>query len=272
MKIWKTKRFAFVTALSLLVAGYLLVQPTNDANWAEDQKILAKADISSSSVTIYNIRNFSYASVSDYTPSYYTSTFDPDAITSVDYIVEPFGDFSGSAHTFLSFGFADGRRVAISVEIRKKDGQQFSPFKSLFKQYELMYTVGDENDLVKLRSNHRKDDVYIYPLNIDSTHSKALFLSMITRVNELHERPEFYNLFTNTCTTNIVRHVNEISPKEIPWSYKVLLPGYSDRLAYDLGLIDTDLPYESIRGHFRINEKAERYANDPDFSNKIRTR
>lgn len=246
------------------------IRPTNTADWSQDQQVLPVATITNNVVTIENVRNFRYTSETDYGSGYYTGVYDMNTIKSVDYIVEPFGDFSGAAHTFLSFGFEDGKYVAISVEIRKKKGQSFSPWKTFFKQYELMYVVADEQDVVKLRTNYRKDVVYMYPTRIDQAHAKQLFLSMIKRVNELHDKPEFYNLVTNTCTTNVVRHVNEISEVKVPFSYRVLMPGYSDKLAYDLGLLDTTLPYEKIRERYQINEKAGRYGDDKDFSRKVR--
>ena len=170
----------------------------------------------------------------------------------------------------MSEGIALLRGVSFSVEIRKRKGQEFSPLKGLLKQYTLVYVVADEKDVVKLRTNYRKDDVYVYPTRIDQAHAKQLFLSMMQRVNKLHDKPEFYNTITNTCTTNIVRHVNEISEIKVPLSYKVLMPGYSDKLAYDLGLLDTTLPFDKIRERYQINDKAERYAESEDFSLKIR--
>jgi hypothetical protein len=264
------KRRYILTSFAVLTLVFVSIQPTNTANWSLDQKILPSAKISNNLVTIENVRNFTYRSTSDYTPNYYTRDYDLSKIKSVDYIVEPFGDFSGAAHTFLSFGFEGGQYVAISIEIRKKVGQSFSPWKGLFKQYALVYVVADEQDVVKLRSNYRKDDVYVYPTKIDQEHAKKLFLSMIARVNKLHDKPEFYNTITNTCTTNIVRHVNEIGDVKVPLSYKVLMPGYSDKLAYDLGLLDTTLPYDKIREKYKVNEKAMKYADDKDFSIKIR--
>ena len=268
-KFFKAK---FLIPAFLLVLGlvYISIQPTNTADWSLDQQILPFAKISTNLVTIESVRNFRYTSTSDYTPGYYTKTYDLNKIKSVDYIVEPFGEFSGAAHTFLSFGFEGDQYVAISVEIRKKKGQSFSPWKGLLKQYALVYVVADEQDVVKLRTNYRKDDVYVYPTRIDQAHAKQLFLSMIQRVNKLHDEPEFYNTITNTCTTNIVRHVNEISEVKVPFSYKVLMPGYSDKLAYDLGLLDTALPYDKIRATYQINDKAMKYADDKDFSIKIR--
>lgn len=268
-KFYKVK---FLIPALLLVLGlfYISIKPTNIADWSFDQQILPTAKISNDLVTIENVRNFRYTSTSDYRPSYYTREYDLSKIKSVDYIVEPFGEFSGAAHTFLSFGFEGDEYVSISVEIRKKKGQSFSPWKGLLKQYTLVYVVADEKDVVKLRSNYRKDDVYIYPTKIDKEHARKLFLSMIARVNKLHDQPEFYNTITNTCTTNIVRHVNDISEIKVPFSYKVLMPGYSDKLAYDLGLLDTTLPYDKIRERYQINDKAMKYADDKDFSLKIR--
>lgn len=271
----KTRRSIKIKYLVLIVilfisVIYVLVSPTNNADWSLDQQVLPSAKISNNLVIIDNVRNFRYSSESEYIPSYYTQTYDVSKIKSVDYIVEPFGDFSGAAHTFLSFGFDGNQYVSISVEIRKKKGQSFSPWLTFLKQYELMYVVADEQDVVKLRTNYRKDNVYMYPTKIDQVHAKQLFLSMIQRVNELHDKPEFYNLITNTCTTNIVRHVNEISEVKVPFSYRVLMPGYSDKLAYDLGLLDTTLPYDKIRTTFQINDKAMKYADDKDFSSKIR--
>ena len=221
-------------------------------------------------MTIHDVRNFRYTSETDYTPGYYDKTYDLSRLKSVDYIVEPFGDFSGAAHTFLSFGFDDNTYLSVSVEIRKKKGQSFSPWRTFLKQYEIMYVVADEQDVLKLRTNYRNDVVYVYPTRIDQPHAKQLLLSMLQRVNTLHDKPEFYNLLTNTCTTNVVRHVNEISETKVPFSYRVLMPGYSDKLAYDLGLLDTKLPYEQIRSEYQVNDKAMKYATSSDFSLKIR--
>jgi hypothetical protein len=270
MKYYNKNKYRAVFIISILIMIYISIRPTNSADWSLDQEVLPYAKISNNLVTVENVRNFKYTSESDYISNYYTQNYDLNKIKSVDYIVEPFGDFSGAAHTFLSFGFEGNQYVSISVEIRKKKGQSFSPWLTFFKQYELMYVVADEQDVVKLRTNYRKDTVYMYPTRIDPAHAKQLFLSMIQRVNELHDKPEFYNLITNTCTTNIVRHVNEISEVKVPFSYRVLMPGYSDKLAYDLGLLDTTLPYDKIRDRYRINNKAMEYADDKYFSIKIR--
>lgn len=269
MRKRKLSSFVVIVFVVLLFI-FLSISPTNNANWSTDQKVLPRVKIKDNFVIIYDIRNFTYRSTSDYVQNYYDRAYDVNKIKSVDYIVEPFGDFGGAAHTFLSFGFEDGSYVAVSVEIRKKKGQLFSPWKGLLKQYTLTYVIADERDVIKLRANYRKDKVYVYPTKIDKTHAAQLFLSMMHRAEKLYNEPEFYNTLTNTCTTNIVRHVNEISETKVPFSYRVLMPGYSDKLAYDLGLLDTTLPYEKIRERYQVNEKAMKYADDKDFSRRIR--
>lgn len=232
--------------------------------------MLARAVVDGNRVHIRNIRNIQYRSTSDYDVRHYDATFDLDALDSVWYLVEQFQNVKGPAHTMVSFGFRDGRYVAISVEIRKEIGEQFSPLRGLFKQYELMYVVADERDVVRMRANHRHDDVFVYPVQTTPERRRRMFVEMLERANALADAPEFYNTLFSTCTTNIVRHVNTIAPRRVPLSYKVLLPGYSDELAFDLGLIDTDLPLEEARQRFHINERALRFADDPAFSRRIR--
>lgn len=246
----------------------VVVRPSTNRDWALDQARLPIAEFDGPLVTIRNIRDFRYETTERYTPAYYDKTFDLRRLDSAWFVVEPFGK-GGVAHTFVSFGFGD-EFLAISVEIRKEKGESFSPLKGLMRQYEVMYVVGDERDLIKLRTNYRNDTVYLYPMRTTPERMRELFVSMLRRANKLREEPEFYNTLTNTCTTNLVRHVNALVPGRIPLHPAVFLPGYSDRLAYRLGLIDTTLPFEEARRRFRINDRARRYADDPQFSLRIR--
>lgn len=251
----------------------LFASPSNDHEWNDDQTVLPFAEINGALVTINNIRNFSYVTTTDYTPHYYDKCFDLDTIKNVWYIVEPFDGVPGSAHTLLSFEFENNSYVSISIEIRKKSGAKFRPIMSLFNQYEIMYVVADEQDVIKLRTNYRKDLVYMYKTTATKEKAKELFLDMLKRVNRLHDYPEFYNTITNNCTSNIIKHINTISPKRIsPFSYESVFPEHSDRLAYDLGLLDTTLSFEATREVNLINDLAMRYADSELFSEKIRER
>lgn len=255
--------------LVAVVAGAQLIRPSNDRDWSPDQAVLASADVRPPLVTVRNIRNFEYESTDRYTPRFYDKTFDLRKLESVWFIVEPF-DEPGAAHTFVSFGFGPDDYLAISVEIRKEKGESFSALKGLFRQYEIMYVIGDERDLIRLRSNHRKDTVYLYRVDASREKMEAMLLSMLDRANTLRVEPEFYNTLTNTCTTNLVRHMNEISTEKIPISPAVLLPANADRLARDLGLIDRTYDLDETRRRARINDKAMRADQDPLFSRRIR--
>ena len=262
----------YLIALVAVIVIYRLIRkkPTNNANWAPDQKILAYADIIGNKINIHNIRNFKYKTEADYIADYYDKTVDIGNIKSLDFVFVPYSKFKILAHTFLTFGFEDGTHIAISVEIRKKIGQNFSSLKSLFKQYELMYVIADENDVIKLRTNYRHEPVHLYPMKVTKEQIQKMFLSMLTRANGLKEKPEFYNPFTNTCTTNIAKHIREITPQGFPFSFKVILPGYSEELAYDLGIINTNLPYADTHRKFFINDKATKGHDTLHFSVKIR--
>ncbi|HAO64355.1 TPA: hypothetical protein DCQ44_00030, partial [Candidatus Taylorbacteria bacterium] len=234
---------AALTALIILA----LKKPTGIGNWSLDQAVLPFAEINGDIITLHNVRNFHYRSTSDFTPQYYDKTVKISDLSSVDFIVEPFSGRRGVAHTFVSFEFIDGSYISISVEVRKKQGEHFDAFKGLFRHFELMYVIADERDVIQLRSNFRKDNVYLYPIKTTPEKIQKMFLEMIQRANSLKQKPEFYNTITNTCTTNLVRHINTITPKRVPWSLKILIPTYSDKLAYDVGLIDNSLPFEQVK-------------------------
>ncbi len=265
------KVFWAITIVFLTVLIFLgLQKPSNERDWAIDQEILPEIKIEGNFVEIENIRNFKYKSETEYEKGYYNKSFDLNKIKSVDFILEPFSEWDGAAHTFLSFGFEDGEYIAVSIEIRKEKGEEFSAWKGLLNQYEIMYVIADENDVVKLRSNFRKDDVYIYPIKANQEKIRILFLDMVQKAQKLQSKPEFYNTITNTCTTGILQHVNKISPKKIPLDFRVLAPGYSDKLGYELGLFDTKLSFEDAKEKFYINERAEKFADSPNFSKLIR--
>lgn len=262
---------SLVIVLGIFLFGWSLVRPSNNRDWALDQAVLPTASFDGDLVHVRNIRDATYRSASEYDLSYFEKTYDLSKMESLWYVVEPFSQWEGAAHTFLTFGFEGGEYVGISVEIRKEKGEEFSALKGLLKRYEIMYVVATERDLIGLRANHRKDDIFVFPAKASKEQIRTLFTGMIERANTLAAEPEFYHSLTNTCTTNIVRHVNTLVPGRIPLRLAVLLPGYSDKLAYELGLIDTNVSLEQLRERYKVNEKAAQHADDPDFSRLIRS-
>ncbi len=253
-----------------IIGFYSLFEPQLNRNWSPDQVVLPSAEfIEDNKVLLSNVRNFKYSSTTSYEIEYYDLEVDLNKLERVDYIVEPFGSI-GAAHTFLSFAFEDGNQVAVSIEIRKEIGESFSPLKGLLRQYEVMYVVADERDVVNLRANHRQHAVYIYPTVANREQGILLFKSMLNRANELKGKPEFYNTLTNNCTTNIVKHINDVFQKDISWDLRLLLPEESDALAKELGFIAQDISIEEARVIYKVNERAELYKGSQDFSKLIR--
>jgi hypothetical protein len=259
-----------VLAVVLLLAA-LLVRPSHDRVWMTGQEVMPVAVFDGARVTIQNVRNYAWRPDESSESSWEDRTYDLDRIDSAWFVLAPFSrENRGPAHTFLSFGFADSQYVAISIEARREAGEDYSLLRGMLRRFEIMYVIGDERDLIGLRTNVRGDDVYVYPIRAPREKIRALFVEMLARANALYERPEFYNTLTNNCTTNILAHANRITPNRIPYGKEVLLPGYADELAQRLGLIDTELTLEEARVRFLVNERARMFAGDPDFSLKIR--
>jgi hypothetical protein len=245
-------------------------KPSNDRDWIDEQKVLAYADIGEDQVRVHHVRNAQFFTYRDCIVDYYDKTYDLSKISTVDFVVIPFADNRAIAHTLLSFGFEGGEHVGVSVEVRLEKGESYSTAAGLLGQFELMYVVADEHDLLPVRPEFRHVDVLLYRTTATPAQARALFLDVMKRVNQLHDQPEFYDTLRNNCTTNIVRHINTLAPGKIKYDYRVLLPGYADELAYELGLIDNSLPFAEVRRRARISDLILQYKDDPRFSERIR--
>ena len=190
-------------------------------------------------------------------------------LNSLDFYVSYFWPDSPVAHTFVSFGFDNAPPISISIETRPEIGEGFDPIPSLFKQFELIYVVGDERDLVRVRTDYRNEDVFLYRLRTSPEVARRLFLVYLERINELADRPEFYHLFSNSCTINIVRYAN-LAGRVGRLDIRHVLNGFADRYLYNAGVLDTSLPFAELRERSHINEAAQAAGNAKDFSERIR--
>jgi hypothetical protein len=223
-------------------------------------------------IHLANVRNNLYLAENDFVPQYYDRDIELQDVRTVDFIIVPFQDAPYLAHTMVSFGLADDTYLGVSAEIRTEKGEEYSPMLGLSRQYELTYVVADERDVIRLRTRHRNAEVFLYRTTATPEQAQALFIDMLERVNRLASRPEFYNTVVNNCTTNVLNHVNRLRKDKLVFSWQVALPGYSDRFAYEQGLLDRSLPFEQLKQAARINDLADRYYDDPDFSSRIRQR
>ncbi|RIK79968.1 MAG: hypothetical protein DCC68_12020 [Planctomycetota bacterium] len=245
--------------------------PSNQRVWSPDQAVLPTADIGRDEVLVRNVRNCKYLSADDYVVDYYDRLIALGDLVSVDYIVVPFQAMPTMAHTMVSFGTRDGQQIVVSVEIRKEAGESYSVVKGLLNEFEIMYVVADERDVIDLRARHRGDDVYVYPLRANPEQAQAIFVDMVRRANQLAERPEFYNTVSNNCTTSLLLHFNRIAKRPISAADpRVILPGLSDQLLYELGLIDTNVSFEETKRRANVSPLARQHRDNPDYSQAIR--
>jgi len=267
------KRPAIImAALMVFVSGCsIFIRPSNDRQWQSDVAILAYADIDGDLVTVHNIRNFDYRNETDYTPAYYDKTFDLSRLESVD-LAAAYWMGPKIAHTFVSFGFGGGDYLAVSIETRKEVGEAYSTFKGFFGKYELYYVVADERDVIRLRTNYRKDppeQVYLYRVRAAIENGRRLFLEYMRRINSLKEQPEFYNTLTTNCTTTIWKNTR-INDDHLPFSWKLLFSGYVPQYLYEQERLDTSLPFDELQKRSLINERARAADTAADFSERIR--
>lgn len=262
---------AYAVLFALLVAWWRGIEPSNERDWQTDVALLPEATIEGDTVTVRNIRNFDYRSESDYTPAYYDKRFDLRKLEGVD-IVAVYWMGPAVAHIFVSFAFTGGDHLAVSIEARKEKGEGYSTVKGFFRQYELHYVVADERDVVRLRTNYRRDppeDVYVYRARAPIENGHRLFMAYMHKINALKERPEFYNTLTTNCTTNIWHHTL-INPGHLPFSWKVLASGYVPQYLYDSGRLDTSVPFADLQRRALVNGRALAADKSADFSQRIR--
>lgn len=272
LRRWRWRALgAYVIVFAGLLAWWSTIAPSNDRDWKPEVARLPSATIDGDQVTVRNIRNFDYRTEADFTAAYYDKTFDLRKLDSVDLIASYWAG-PAIAHVFLSFGFGDQDHLVISIERRDELGEAYSTIKGLFKQYELFYVVADERDVIRLRTNVRRDppeDVYVYRVRGPIENGRRLFLEYINKVNALGAQPEFYNTLTTNCTGNIWLH-GQVNPGRVPYSWKILLSGHVPEYLYGLGRLDASLPFPELKQRSRVNAAAQAADQATDFSRQIR--
>jgi len=252
---------------SISLAWWFSLRPRSKGDWAEGMAVLPRAEIVGDKLCVRHVRNFSYSATGDPSPCYEERTYDLAKLSSLDFFLS---HWSGPvmAHTLVSFGFDDGQFLCVSVEARRQRWQSYSPLWGLFRSYPLMFVLGDERDILRLRTNIRRERVYMYRLRLPQANLRRLFLDYIRRVEALAAQPAWYNSVTSNCTTNLFYqgHAN------VPWWLKpgILLNGFSARTMYRLGVLNDRLPFKELQARSAIRERALAAGDAADFSQRIR--
>jgi Domain of unknown function (DUF4105) len=262
---------AAALGFAVILVWWLTLRPSETGNWQADDEKMAWAEVNGDRVTIHNFRNCNYRTEQDYTCSWETRSYDLSHLKHLDIAITWWGS-PWIAHPIVSFDFGDEGHVAMSIETRDLVGQSYSAIRGFFRQYALIYIAADERDVIRLRTNYRKDEeVYLFRTTATPEQARGLFLQYIDRINDLHRRPEWYNALTNNCTTNIAVSAAASRERRPKWDWRMLLNGKGDEMMYERGQFVTDglsLPELKARAH--INDAARAANGDPDFSTRIR--
>jgi hypothetical protein len=259
---------AVLAAFGAVLGWWLTIPPRNDRDWLADVARTATAVVEGNRVTVGNLRNFDYRSETDFTARWETRSYDLDQLRGVDLFICFWGP-TAIAHTITSWEFADGPPLAISIETRKEKGEVYSAVRGFFRQFELYYVVADERDVVRLRTNHRGEQVYLYRIRMSVAQARALLLDYLTEVDRLSRHPKWYNALTHNCTTGIRYHLKHLGVgQRLDW--RILANGRLDELLYARGSVDTRLPLAELRRRGAISARAREADQDPNFSARIR--
>lgn len=270
--LWRGERLAaglgFAVAFSLVLAWWHRLRPSNDHLWADDLARTACGEIRDAVATLHNVRNFEWRSPTDYTPRWETRSYDLRQLESLDLITSYWAG-PAIAHVIVSFGFSDARHLAFSVEIRRRSGQKFSELGGFFKAFELSIIAADERDVVRVRTNIRGEDDYLYRVRLPLAHMRSLFAAYLEQMNELVHTPRFYNTISVNCTTLVYHMMQHISGR-LPLSYRLLLSGYLPGYVYAVGGLDSRYPLRRLRELGHITARARAAGDSAQFSALIR--
>jgi hypothetical protein len=258
----------WLSVVVIALVWWISLRPKSDGDWAAGMDVLPRAEIVGDTLRVRNFRSFSYETENQPVARYEERTFDLARLSSLDYFLS---HWSGPmiAHSLVSFGFDDGQFLCVSVEARRERWQWYSPLGGLFRMYHLMFVLGDERDIIRLRTNIRRDRVYMYRLRLPPEHLRRLILDYVNRVERLAAEPAWYNSVSSNCTTNLFYQ----GSAPVPWWMKtgIFLNGFSAGTMYRLGYLSDSLPFKELQARSDIGERALAAGDAADFSQQIRT-
>ena len=222
-----------VLSFAVLLFWWTSLEPSNQRSWASDVAQMSHGEITGSKLTLHNVRNFTWRSDDDFDAVWETRSYDLDQLASVDLITSYWG-MPAIAHVLVSFGFNDGRFLTFTVEVRKEQAEAYSEIGGFFKQFELSIVATDERDALRVRTNVRGEDSYLYRIAMPPQAMRTLLVSYVQQANALIEQPRFYNTITANCTTIVFDMVRTIIGG-LPADYRLLLTGYLPAYVMSVG-------------------------------------
>jgi hypothetical protein len=259
---------AFIAAFAVLQVWWERIPPSNDRLWDDDVAQMTSGKIIGSRIILHNVRNFDWRTDTDYVQRWETRDYDLDRLNSVDMILS-YWRGPAIAHMLVSFGFDGGERVVFSVEVRRQKSQRYSEIGGFFKEFGLSVIAADERDVIRVRTNVRGEDDYLYRIRMPLSAMRSLFAAYVEEANTLVKAPRFYNTITVNCTT-LVYHMMRRIVGRLPLDYRVLLTGYLPGYVYHVGGLDRRYSLDELRTLGHITARAKLADDSAGFSADIR--
>lgn len=272
---WKKRRRLLVAAAFLGLGTAYFTKVPVEQDWVALQAKHSYATISGNQVTITNFRDALHSPGAPSEPRWITETFDLSKLVGADIILQPFGSLKAMAHVMLSFHFADGRHVVVSMEARRAEGAVFDPVAGFFRRDQLYPELGTERDLFWERlARTPPDEIQIYPVQASQEAVETYFRRILDFVNASYHRPRFYSTVWESCMTTLINLAPE-SFASVPWyDLRRWIPGYSLSLFQQIGLVDGRLSADALTKESRLRDgitPPSAFPTDAAWSAYIRT-
>jgi hypothetical protein len=261
---------AIALGFAATLAWFLSIPARADRNWRPEVAVMPSTEIDGDRIRVHGVRNFDYRTPDDFDVRYDDRTFDLKTLKAVDVYYSYWDQNEAVAHTMFSWDFGGTDVLCLSVELRREIGEEAGSLPGIYKQFELIYILGDERDLIRLRTNYRRERVFLVRSVLTPDEGRRVLLEVLAKVNRFRTQPEFYRTIGNNCTTSVVDLVNTVLPEKIPFTRKILMNGYAPEIAYANHLHRTDLPFEEWKRRSNIDDAALAADKDPLFSRRIR--
>lgn len=269
------RRAVAICAVAALFAAFFAKEPA-EQEWVDLQARNPTAEMVGDVVTIHNFRDARHRPGAASEPRWTTATFDLSTLSGVDLIIQPFGNMKALAHVMLSFGFADGRHVVVSIEARQAVGGGFDALAGFFRRDPIYPELGTERDLIWNRfARTPPDEIQIYPIHADKAAVRLYFERVLAFINQVNARPIFYSTLRESCMTTLMNLAPE-SFASVPWhDVRRWIPGYALSLFQQLGLVDNTMAPAEMARRYSLRDgisPPESFPSDAAWSAYLRSK